>query len=253
MGWLGVAMKPECHKPYTPVRYDRAQRHPGWHWPVPAFELPGKARGRLAITDRDLSGTLYFAEGRVVGAAFGADTGQVALDAIGLVLGQGRFNFADDGTNGPANLTMDAAELQRHLEQLAAERQRIMAGIPSLDAVPMSAMDGPDDQPISVDRGTLKLLLRCDGRMSVLELARDGGLLTTLKRLANLHELRLIEVPGQGEPEPADGETIVLTRPTSVPDSAEGVMAPTPAPDAEREPAESGGHPRRPWWQGESP
>jgi Domain of unknown function (DUF4388) len=212
-----------------------------------------KARGRLAITDRELSGTLFFSDGRVVGAAFGADTGQVALDAIGLALGQGRFNFADDGSDRPANLTMDAAELQRHLEQLAAERQRIMAGISSLDAVPISAMDGPDDQPIALDRGTLKLLLRCDGRTSVLELARDGGLLTTLKRLANLHDLQLIEVPRQAEPESADGETIVLTRPTSLPDSPEGAVAPPPAPEPAREPAESGSHPRRPWWQGESP
>ncbi len=208
-----------------------------------------KARGRLAITDRELSGTLYVSDGRVVGAAFGADTGEVALDAIGLALGQGRFDFADDVTERPANMTMDAAELQRHLEQLAAERQRIMSGIPSLDAVPVAVMDGPDDQPISLDRGTLKLLLRCDGRASVLALARDGGLLNTLKRLANLHELKLIEVPRQAEPEPVDGETIVLTRPTSLPDSPEGALAPPPAP----EPAESAGHPRRPWWQGESP
>jgi hypothetical protein len=212
-----------------------------------------KARGRLAITDRELSGTLYFSEGRVVGATFGADMGQVALDAIGLALGQGRFNFADDGTERPANLNLDAADLQRHLEQLATERQRIMSVIPSLDAVPASAMDGPDEQPIALDRGTLKLLLRCDGRTSVLELAREGGLLTTLKRLANLHELKLIEVPRQAAPEPPDGETIVLTRPTSLADSPEGVVAPPPAPDAAREPAESGSHPRRPWWQGENP
>jgi hypothetical protein len=70
-----------------------------------------------------------------------------------------------------------------------------MAGIPSLDAVPVSSMEGSDDQPIAVDRATLRLLLRRDGRHNVLDLAREGGLLTTLKRLANLHELKLIEVP----------------------------------------------------------
>jgi hypothetical protein len=205
-----------------------------------------KARGRLAIADRDLSGSLFLSDGRVVGATFGGDTGQVALDAIGLALGQGRFDFADDGAERPVNQTMDASELQQHLEQLASERQRIMASIPSLDAVPVSMIDGPDDQPIALDRGTLRLLLRCDGRGSVLDLARDGGLLPALKRLAHLHELKLIDVTQPGAP--AD-ETIVLTRPAA--DMAESTIA--QAPGAARESADAASHPRRPWWQGEGP
>src|SRR5690349_21150858 len=133
-----------------------------------------KSRGRLAITDRELSGTLYFTDGRVVGASFGNDTGEVALDAIGLALGSGRFAFADEGGEQPANLNLDGPELQKHLEHLQSERERIMAGIPSLDAAPSVSLDGgADDQGISLDRGTLRLLIRCDGQHSVLDLARE--------------------------------------------------------------------------------
>jgi len=217
-----------------------------------------QARGRLAITDRDLSGTLYLTEGRVVGASFGSDTGEVALDAIGLALGQGRFNFADDGAEQPSNLNMTAPELQKHLEDLAAERQRIMAFVPSLDAAPSASLDtlqeGSDDQPVTLDRGTLRLLMRSDGQRSVLDLAREGGLLVTLKRLANLNDLGLINVADQPPQAaaPKSDETIVLTRPTSMPESPEATTAP-PATAPAREPAETSSHPRRPWWQGEGP
>jgi len=211
-----------------------------------------KAGGRLAITDRDLSGALFFSEGRVVGARFGTDEGQVALDAIGLALGQGRFEFTDGVGEQAANLELSATELQQHLEQLAGERQRIMAGISSLDALPVAAMDGPDEQPIALDRAALRLLLRCDGQRTVLELAREGGLLTTLKRIANLNELKLIRLDDArraAAPVPAPAPPITPERPIS------GDFAPQP--ESAREPAESGAHPnhpqRRPWWQGEGP
>jgi hypothetical protein len=214
-----------------------------------------KARGRLAIIDGELTGTLSFVDGRVVGATFGSDSGQVALDAIGLALGQGRFDFGDDGVERPANLDLESADLQKHLEQLASERQRIMAGIPSLEAIPVSAMEGPDEQPIALDRGTLRLLLLCDGRRSVLDLAREGGLLVTLKRLANLHELKLVEVRKQGAvAEAVPEDTIVLTRPAHVemPTQTASVAS---APDQTRSPTNdaASAHPRRPWWQGQGP
>jgi hypothetical protein len=239
-----------------------------------------KSRGRLAITDRELSGALYFTDGRVVGASFGNDSGEVALDAIGLALGQGRFSFADEGGEQPTNLRMDGPELQQHLEHLQAERARIMSGIPSLDSVPrVNIDDGADDQAISLDRGTLRLLVKCDGQLSVLDLAREAGLLSTLKRLANLHEQQLISVDGssaspsqpqapqwtqeapapqpiQEEPAPQAPQdmaedTIVLTRPPSIPTTPAPPPAPTPEPA--REPADATSHPRRPWWQGEGP
>ncbi len=236
-----------------------------------------KAAGRLTISDRNLSGTLFFSEGRVAGATFGEDTGQVALDAIGLALGSGHFEFADGGEGDrQANLDLSATELQQHLEQLQSERQRIMAGIPSLESVPISSMEGPDEQPIALDRATLRLLLRCDGRHTVLELARESGLLATLKRLANLYELKLIHVESSRlapEPVPAvapAAETAPAADSMATPD---GMPAPEPQPAHEpvndvaaaagqdtiiheplpREPAESApaAHPRRPWWQGE--
>jgi hypothetical protein len=214
-----------------------------------------KARGRLAIVDGELTGTLSFVDGRVVGAAFGNDSGQVALDAIGLALGQGRFDFGDDGVERPANLTLEPAELQKHLEQLASERQRIMAGIPSLEGIPVALMDGPDEQPIALDRGTLRLLLRCDGRNTVLDLAREGGLLITLKRLANLHELKLVQVRMQrGPDEPVVEDTIVLTRPAHVEMPAPNAAVGQALDQSRAETTDSSsGHPRRPWWQGQGP
>ena len=204
-----------------------------------------KAAGRLTISDADLSGALYFTEGRVVGAQFGADSGQVALDAIGLALGSGHFDFADADGERPTNLDLSTTELQDHLMQLQSERARIMAGIPSLEAVPVSAMEGPDEQPIALDRATLRLLLRCDGRHTVLELARESGLLATLKRLANLYELKLIKVEStRAVPEPV---------PAVAPQPVAPAAQDTIVHEAVREPAESGApsHPRRPWWQGE--
>jgi len=211
-----------------------------------------KAAGRLSITNADLGGTLFFTEGRVVGASFGADSGQVALDAIGLALGSGHFEFADGDGERPSNLDLSATELQEHLRQLQSERARIMAGIPSLESVPVSAMEGPDEQPIALDRATLRLLLRCDGRHTVLELARESGLLATLKRLANLFELKLIKVEAgrpTSAPAPAPEPKPAVAPHPVTPSSQDTIVH-----EAVREPAESGApssHPRRPWWQGE--
>src|SRR5919198_5728773 len=87
-------------------------------FPLLNFLSSLKAAGRLTIADADLSGTLYFTDGRVVGAQFGADSGQVALDAIGLALGSGRFNFADGDGERATNLDLSPTELHDHLTQL---------------------------------------------------------------------------------------------------------------------------------------
>jgi hypothetical protein len=44
-------------------------------------------------------------------------------------------------------------------------------------------------------------------------------------------------------------ETIVITRPPSIPTTP----VPAPAPEPAREAADATSHPRRPWWQGEGP
>src|SRR5580765_8004805 len=85
-----------------------------------------KAVGRLTISDADLSGSLHLHDGRVVGATFGVDEGEVALDAIGLALGSGHFEFVDDEADRTENLEMSSAELQQHLLTLQSERVRIM-------------------------------------------------------------------------------------------------------------------------------
>jgi hypothetical protein len=224
-------------------------------FPLLTFLAGLKADGRLAVADRELSGDLYLSGGRVVGATFGSDSGEMALDAIGLALGHGRFTFTDVAGEPTRNLSLEPAELQRHLEQLASDRERIMAGIPSLDAVPVARLEGADEQPVALDRASLRLLLRCDGKQNVFDLARGAGLPTTLKRLAQLVELQLVKLDTTAAAAtPAEPPVTSFDQPVPPP-----VPAPPPVPSPVDQPVEQQSdatvvaHPRRPWWQGEGP
>jgi hypothetical protein len=152
--------------------------------------------GRLTITNGPLGGEVFIDAGQVIGAAFDTERGLPALDAIGLALGNGHFGFAEQDTRQVEhNLTLSQPELRQHLEELDREQAALASVIPSLDAVPTLVVDeaGADDE-IGLDRDTLRLLLLIDGRRSVADLARERGLLRTLKQLARLSQLRLARV-----------------------------------------------------------
>jgi Domain of unknown function (DUF4388) len=152
--------------------------------------------GRLTIADGPMAGEVFLDGGQVIGAAFDAERGLAALDAIGLALGGGRFGFAEQETHVVEhNVSLSTAELRQHLDDLQREAAVLAAAIPSLSAVPHLVVDesGTEDE-IGLDRDTLRLLMQIDGRRSVAELARERGLLRTLKQLARLSQLKLARI-----------------------------------------------------------
>jgi hypothetical protein len=158
--------------------------------------------GRLAVEEGPMAGEVHLETGQVIGAAFDVERGLPALDAIGLALGNGRFTFREaNSAELERNLTLNAGELRQHLDELAHEQVAIATAIPSLMAVPRVAVDDADsDEEIGLDRDTLRLLLVLDGRRSVAELARERGLLRTLKQLSRLAQLGLARVDVPAEP-----------------------------------------------------
>src|ERR687885_649177 len=92
--------------------------------------------GRLTIADGPMAGEVFLEAGEVIGAAFEAERGLPALDAIGLALGGGRFGFAEQDTRlVEHNVTLGADELRHHLDDLHQEQVVLAAAIPSLAAV----------------------------------------------------------------------------------------------------------------------
>src|ERR687885_1654269 len=166
--------------------------------------------GRLTIADGPMAGEVYLESGKVVGAAFDAERGLPALDAIGLALGGGRFGFAEQDTRlVEHNVSLAPAELRQHLDELHREQSVLAAAIPSLSAVPTLVVDesGTEDE-IGLDRDSLRLLMQIDGRRSVADLARERGLLRTLKQLTRLSQLKLarIETPSRAAPTTSHAE-----------------------------------------------
>lgn len=195
--------------------------------------------GRLTIDDGPMGGEVFLNAGQVVGAAFDSERGLPALDAIGLALGSGHFSFAEqEGLLVEHNLTLTPAELRQHMDQLEREQAVLAAAIPSLAGVPRVAVDEADSQDeIGLDRDTLRLLLVIDGRRSVAELARERGLLRTLKELARLVQLRLARVdPPGGTPRAPDWGA---ARPSEPPTPGSGEARP---PDAAGPSAEARAH-----------
>jgi hypothetical protein len=83
------------------------------------------------------------------------------------------------------------------------EQTALAAAIPSLSAVPMLVVDesGTEDE-IGLDRDTLRLLMHIDGRRTVADLARERGLMRTLKQLAKLSQLKLARIEAANAPSP---------------------------------------------------
>src|SRR5918911_4265065 len=105
--------------------------------------------GRLTIADGPMAGEVFLEGGQVVGAAFDAERGLPALDAIGLALGGGRFGFAEQDTSlVEHNVSLSAAELSQHLDELQREAAALAAAIPSLAAVPTLVVEesGTEDE-----------------------------------------------------------------------------------------------------------
>ena len=211
-----------------------------------------KARGRLTVAQDSTTGMLFFDQGRLVGAMLGSDTGQDALDGIALLLSKGRFAFSDQEDNLEVNLSIDPDHLKQHLEQLAPMGERLSASVGSLAAIPVVASpSGPDDQGLTLDMGALRLLMSCDGRRSVGELARPHGLVATVRRLAQLVELQLVTIQAPTDrPTPA-GEPVGPLAAAAAELSASGARPAASPPGVSGENAASSPTQpaRRRWWQ----
>jgi uncharacterized protein DUF4388 len=205
--------------------------------------------GRLAIDDGPMGGEVLLEAGQVVGAAFDAERGLPALDAIGLALGKGRFQFTEqDGLLTEHNLTLTSQELRQHLDQLDREQAMLAAAIPSLSAVPRVVVDEADGQDeIGLDRDTLRLLLVIDGNRSVAALARERGLLRTLKQLARLVQLHLVRVEAPNGPTGYAAPVGGHVQPAHMPPGISEARPPDTDADAEQNADRPGGRPPGTW------
>ena len=78
------------------------------------------------------------------------------------------------------------------LGDLASERARLTALVPSLRTVPRISLEASSaDGPVTINRGALALLRLMDGKRTVADLVRLRGAMATFRDLAHLVELDL--------------------------------------------------------------
>jgi hypothetical protein len=159
-------------------------------------------RGCLYITQDHWTGALSFDQGRIVAAAFGAERGLPALEAILVALLDGRCVFRAGVPACEPNIDLTPRTLEAELHQLAQRQARLARAGLSPAAVPRAS--APRDQScseeaITLPRGALATLAAIDGRHRVDEICGGRGLMPTLEDLATLADLNLvsIEVPSR--------------------------------------------------------
>jgi hypothetical protein len=214
--------------------------------PLLGFLSQLRKTGSLFISDGPLSGQMFLEGGRVVGAIFGSERGSPAFEAIVLVLGGGEFVLDENVTERELNFMVDPKVLDEHLRRLSEERARFANILPSLAVVPSLSLSGADDDVVTLSVAALRLLLEVDGRRSVLDLARDSGLVAAARGVARLVELGLATV------QPIDATPAAGPRP-ALPRLGPGRFASTPS---QGRPAKSNGdldHPTRRWFDGRGP
>lgn len=164
--------------------------------------------GTLRIWQGGWAGEVGFDAGRVVTASLGPERGLAALEGLMLLSAGGRFSFQESAPPAEQTIAMTAEELDAYLTGLAAHAAQLAHLIPSLAAIPVVVP--PADPPssgeqVTLDRGTLALLLAIDGWRTVSELAAGRGLAGTLRALGRLIALGLVQIqlPGQAVQEAA--------------------------------------------------
>jgi hypothetical protein len=216
---------------------------------APLLGFLGQLRktGSLFISDGPLSGQVFLEGGRVVGAIFGSERGSAAFEAIVLVLGGGEFALDEAVTERELNFMVEPKVLDDLLRRLADERARFANVLPSLAVVPSLRLSdaADDDDEVIVSVTALRLLLEVDGRRSVLDLARNGGLVAAARGVARLLELGLVTV------RPIDVAHVV-TAPNPRPAIPNGGSWPART-RAQSESTSEGDHRTRRWFDGRGP
>jgi hypothetical protein len=211
--------------------------------------------GRLLVADDVWGGEVGFDEGRVVTAAFGAERGLGALEAIALALPNGEFRFTGGAAPEARDVELPPEELERYLTSLAEEQTAMAKVLPSLASVPRlvdpagATAGGPDR--ITIDRSTLYSLLLVDGQRTVhaiCEQRGERGAAQTLKELSWLAGTGMVRIasPAGGAFEdatpsivpPAAPPAAAVPGPASVPPPAapEPALEAAAAPEAEAAP-----------------
>jgi len=185
-----------------------------------------KSTGQLAVEEAPFTGKLYFENGRVLGAQFGTEEGPAALEAIALTLGPGRFAFSSATDESPPhNLDLEGDGVILELDRLSTQAQHYRRLMPSLSSTPVPIRSTERaTESVTLERGAVQLLLECNGRTTVAELVRGGGMLNTLKQLSQLVEFGLVDC------QPVERMRTQTPRPENGHASARTQRAPGPAP-----------------------
>lgn len=166
--------------------------------------------GTLRLVYDGWSGEVIFDRGEVVDAAFGAERGLAALDALALALPVGTFSFVEGPAESvpPEARTIDLSPqaLQAHLEGVLESGSGAPAPALTPVTVPLlvpgdGVAAGEDGaRKVALTRGAIQTLLAVDGQRSVAEIAAGRGFAETIKDLQALARQGLIAMPGQGVP-----------------------------------------------------
>jgi hypothetical protein len=189
--------------------------------------------GTLRLWQGGWTGEIGFDGGRVVTASLGPERGLAALEGLLLLSAGGRFSFQESAPPTEQTIAMTAEELDAYLTGLAAHAAQLAHLIPSLAAIPVVVP--PPDPPssgeqVTLDRGTLGLLLAIDGWRTVSELAAGRGLAGTLRALARLVALGLVRIQLPGRP----AQELAPFPAAAAPGSLEGMVVPPTEPPPSR-------------------
>lgn len=206
--------------------------------------------GTLRLAHDRWWGEVIIDRGEVVGAAFGAEQGLAALDAIALAFPVGTFNFVDAPPGSvpvaERNVDLPAPALLARLEETLGGRGASPALGFTLAAVPQVVLGDPGasaaPEKVALSRGAIQTLLAVDGRRSVADVAAGRGYAETIRDLQTLARQGLITLPVD-LPERSAPET-----PTETPTPANGhrdAPAEVPAAPPAREPLVPEGRPSR--------
>ena len=166
------------------------------------FIVDARSSGVLHIARGRMAGELAFDQGQLIAASFGAETGLPALEALMFALGDGQFTFSAPDALPERNVFVDQSELLARVADLASEHAAIRQAVPSLEAVPRRVLEAQPNglDELRLDRSAIPILLAADGSRTVEALARDFGLVNTMRELARLTQSGLVRLDSVPEP-----------------------------------------------------
>src|SRR5687767_14133738 len=152
--------------------------------------------GQLEVRSGRESGSLGFAEGRLVSAVTGDESGDAALGAV-FRMSDGEFEFVPCGDPPDANLTGDLSQL---LDRAVVQRDKIVADrqVISDDRLRFGLSDrGGAQGEVRLSAEQWRALLAVNGERDLLGIAQTLrlGRLATLAMLADLVRAGSVEVP----------------------------------------------------------